>query len=151
MCRALGMCRAQNDKGSTQAERWLQRSLVQPGSAESIQIVLAVGVLPHRQIFCEPGERDIGLRAPQLLECSRGDIMLSGHAGGGGQHTMPAGEIAALLDRFVRQTDGFIVVVADGLGVGGNAIIKRRERIAWTEPQRATRGQIAFFPAPSIA
>ncbi len=59
--------------------------------------------------------------------------MLSGHAGGGGQHTMPADEIAALPDRFVRQTDGFIVVMADELGVGG------------------TRGQIAFFPAPSIA
>ena len=93
----------------------------------------------------------LGLRAAQLLECSRGEIMLSGHAGGGGgQHTMHADEIAALPDRFVRQTDGFIVVVADELGVGGNAIIKRRERIAWTEPQRATRGQIAFFPAPAI-
>jgi hypothetical protein len=64
---------------------------------------------------------------------------------------MPADEIAALSDSYVRQADGFIVVMADELGVGGNAIIKRRERIAWTEPQRATRGQIAFFPAPSIA
>ena len=77
----------------------LPQSLVQPGPAESFQIMLAVGVLPHRQIFCDPGERDIGLRAAQFLECSRGDIMLSGHAGGGGQHTMPADEIAALLDR----------------------------------------------------
>ena len=41
----------------------LPRSLVQPSSAESFQIVLAVRVLPHGQIFCDPGERDIGLRA----------------------------------------------------------------------------------------
>ena len=93
----------------------------------------------------------LGLRAAQLLECSRGDIMLSGHAGGGSQHTMPADEIAALPDSLVRQTDGFVVVVADELGVGGDTIIERGERIAWTEPQRATRGQIAFFPAPAIA
>ena len=49
---------------------------------------------------------------------------------------MPADEIAALPDRFMRQTDGFIVVMADELGVGGDAIIKRGERIAWAEPQR---------------
>jgi hypothetical protein len=38
-------------------------SLVQSGSAEPFQIVLAVDVLPHWQISSDPGERDIGLRA----------------------------------------------------------------------------------------
>jgi len=111
--RTRNVSRAKRTRVQRKLNDGLQRSLVQPGSAESFQIVLAVGVLPDRQIFCDPGERDIGLRAAQFLECSRGDIMLSGHAGGGGQHTMPADEIVALPDRFVRQTDGFIVVVAD--------------------------------------
>ena len=116
--RTRNVSRAKRTRVQRKLNDGLQRSLVQPGSAESFQIVLAVGVLPHRQIFCDPGERDIGLRAAQLLERSRGDIMLSGHAGGGGQHTMPADEIVARPDRFVREPMVGPRVFAVGLNRG---------------------------------
>ena len=87
----------------------------------------------------------------ELHERGLGDIAPSGHPRGGGQHTMPTDEIAALPNRFVRQTDGLVVVVTNELGVGGYAIIKRREWISWAEPQRPAHGQVAFFPTSAIA
>ena len=47
---------------------------------------------------CDPGERNVGLRAAKLLQRDLGDIGLPGHAGGGGQHPVGADEIAALAD-----------------------------------------------------
>src|SRR5580693_2594097 len=64
---------------------------------------------------------------------------------------MPADEIAALPQGLLRQADRRVVVVADELGVGGNAVIYRREWIAGTEPQCAADGQVAFLPASAIA
>jgi hypothetical protein len=47
-------------------------------------------------LLCDPGERNIGLGAAQFVQCGFGDFVLSGHAGGGGQHSVGADEIAAL-------------------------------------------------------
>jgi hypothetical protein len=41
----------------------LMPKLVQARAAERFQIVLPLGILPDRHLFCDPGERNIGLRA----------------------------------------------------------------------------------------
>src|SRR5271169_2339237 len=76
---------------------------------------------------------------------------MPGHAGSGGQDAMAADEIAALPQGLLRQADRRVVVATDELGVGGDAVIERREWIAGTEPQGAADGQVAFFPASAIA
>ena len=51
----------------------------------------------------DPAERDIGLRAAQLLQCCLGNDDPADHAGGGGQHPIRADEIdAPPLDLLLR-------------------------------------------------
>src|SRR5712691_11268115 len=50
--------------------------LVQARAAEGFQVVLAVGVQFPWQLVGDPGQRDVGLRAAQLLQCSRRDLGL---------------------------------------------------------------------------
>jgi len=88
--------------------------------------VLSVCIQFDRQVFCDPGEGNIGLHAPKLLEGGCGNFFLSGHAGGGGEHAVGADEIAALADAFARKPHRLVIVAAEELGVGGDAAIKRR-------------------------
>jgi len=55
-------------------------------------------------LACDPGKRNIGLRAAQLLQCDLGEIGLSGHARGGRQPAVGADEINAMSDAFARKT-----------------------------------------------
>jgi hypothetical protein len=71
-----------------------------------------------------------------MLQCDVGDIILSGHARRGRQHPVGADEIAALSDSLARQPDRLLVVASNELGVGGDAVIDCRERIARAQPQR---------------
>ena len=124
--------------------------LIKPGAAEAFQIVLALGVQPDRHLAGDPGERNIGLRTAKLLQCGLGDIVAPRHAGGGRQHPVGADEIAAQPDALARKPHRLVVVAADVLGIGDDAVKNRRERIARAQPQRAARGQVGFFPAPAI-
>jgi len=69
--------------------------------------------------------------------------------GGGGRDTRwaptksPRCRIAV-----ARQTHRLVVSCADELGVGGDAVIDRRERIARTQPQRAARARSASSQRP---
>ena len=95
------------------------------------------------------------IQASEILGCarrsscnaSRGDIGLSGHAGGGRQHPMGADEIAALPDAFARQPHRLVVIAPDELGIGGDAAIKRRKRIARAQPQRAAARPHCLLPS----
>src|SRR5437773_2204368 len=97
-------------------------ALVQARAAEGFQIVLAVGVPLPRQLVCDPGQRDVGLRAAQLLQRSGCDLRLAGHAGGHRQYPVGAAEIAALTDRLARKSDSLLVVSSDKLRVGGDSV-----------------------------
>ena len=112
--------------------------------------MLAVGVLLDRHLAFDPGERNIGLRTAKLLQRGFGDIVLTGHASGGSEHPVGADEIAALPNAVAGKTHRLVVVAPDELGVGGDAVVNRRKRIARAQPQRAARGQVAFLPAPAI-
>ena len=126
------------------------RNLIQPRAAKTLQIVLPIGLVHDGHLACDPGERNIGLRAAKLLQRGRGDIVLSGHAGGRREHPMGADEVAALPDAFARQSNGLVVIAPDELRVGGDAAKHGRKRIARAQPQRAPRGNAAFFPPPGI-
>ncbi len=108
---------------------------IQPGAAKAVQIMLAVGVVPDRHVLGDPGQRDIRLGAAEFQKRSLRNILLSRHARGGGQHAMCADEVAALAQRLARQPDRFVIVPAQKLGVGGDAVIDRRIRIAWAQSQ----------------
>ena len=69
--------------------------------------MFSVGVLPERHLTRDPGERNIGLSAAQLTECCRGDVCMSGHAGGGGEQAVAADVIAAKTDGRLRQQFSF--------------------------------------------
>ena len=96
------------------------------------------------------------IQASEILGCARrssckaarGDIVLSSHAGGRREHPMGADEVAALPDAFARQSNGLVVIAPDELRVGGDAAKNRRKWIARAQPQRAPRGNAAFFPPP---
>ena len=111
--------------------------------------MLPVGLMHDGHLACQPGERNIGLRAAKLAQRGRGDIGLPNHAGGRREHAMGADEVAALPDAFARQSNGLIVIVPDELRVGGDAAKNCREWIARAQPQRAPRGNAAFFPRPA--
>ena len=139
------------EKVAHKARRMTGRpSLIQPRAAKTLQIVLPFGLMHDRHLACDPGERNIGLRAAKLLQGGRGDIVLSGHAGGRREHPMGADEVAALPEAFARQSNGLLVIAPDELRVGGDAAKNRRKRIARAQPQRAPRGNAAFFPPPGI-
>ena len=60
--------------------------LAQARAAEALQVVLPVGFQFDRHLACNPGKRNIGLRAAKFLQCSGGNISFAGHAGGRRQH-----------------------------------------------------------------
>src|SRR6185437_7155156 len=97
--------------------------LTQARAAEGLQIILPIGVLLDGQLACDPGERNIGLHAAKLLECGRGYLGSSGHAGGGGEHAMGTGKVATLPNAFLSELDGLVVVMADELNVGRDSVI----------------------------
>src|SRR4029077_14791330 len=109
--------------------------LLQARATEAFQIVLPLGVQFDRHLPCDPGKRDIGLRAAKLLQRDTGDISMAGHARGGRQHSVGADEIAALSDALARKTHRLVVVAPAELCVSGDAVVDRRKRIAWTQPQ----------------
>jgi len=80
---------------------------------------LAVGVVLERHIGCDPGQREIGLRASQRVERGAGDIGVSGHGGGGAQHAVAADMIAAQANARACQPHRLGVIASDELGVGG--------------------------------
>ena len=49
----------------------------QPGAAESFEIVLAVGVVPHRHVGGDPGERNVRLRAAAFGQGGARDVGLA--------------------------------------------------------------------------
>src|SRR6202022_1755777 len=103
-----------------------------------------------RHLACNPGKRNIGLCAAKLLQCDPGDLSLAGHAGGGRQHSVGADEIAALSNAFARKTYRHVVIAPAELCVGGDPVVDRRKRIAWTQPQCTACSHVGFFPAPAI-
>ena len=120
--------------------------LAQARAAEAFQIVLPVGVLLDRHLAA--------IQASEMLGCARRSscnaalaMSSARHAGGSGQHAVGADEIAALTDRLARQPHRLIIIASDELGVGGDAAIDRRKRIARTQPQ--TRGARPARPPPS--
>src|SRR5262249_31169413 len=114
-----------------------QKASLKAGAAKTLQIVLAVGVLFDRHLACHPRERNIGLRAAQLLERRLGDRALPGHAGGSGEHPVRADEIAAQPDALAREAHRLVVIAPDELGVSSDSVVERRERIARAQTQRA--------------
>ena len=98
--------------------------------AENLPDNLPVRLVLDRYVIPDPGERNVGLRAAKLLQRGRGDLGRRRHAGGGGQHPMGAGEIAAKTNGGARQLDRLLVIASDVLGEAGRAIIERQERIA---------------------
>ena len=89
-----------------------------------------VRLVLERQSAGQPGERDVGLGAAELLKRGLGGIGIAGHAEGSRQHAMGADEVAALAQRFARQADRLGVVAADILAIGGDAAIDRGKGIA---------------------
>src|SRR6478672_1198364 len=82
----------------------LESALLQSCPAETLQIVFPLFVQLDRHLACNPGERNIGLRAAKLLQRGLGDVFLADHACGGSQHPVRADEIAALPDALARKT-----------------------------------------------
>ena len=76
--------------------------LIQARAAEGSQIVFPVRFLLDRHLAREPGERNIGLRAAQLLQRKLCDLILSGHGGRGGEYPVATDKIAALTDSLAR-------------------------------------------------
>ncbi len=98
--------------------------------------MLALGEELDRHVLGDPGERDVGLGAPQRLQRDLRHIVFAGHAGGCRQYAMGADEVAALADALAREPHGFFVVAPDILRIGGDAIEDRGKRIARAQPQR---------------
>ena len=75
-----------------------------------------------------------------MLGCARrnssqrglGEVHLTRHGGGRGEHAVGADEVVALTDALARQPDRLVVIAFDERGVGGHAVVDRRERIART-------------------
>ena len=63
---------------------------------------------------------------------------------------MSADEISALSDALARKAHRLVVIATHELGIGGNAVIDCRERIARAQPQRAADSRVGFFPASTI-
>src|SRR5712664_2189504 len=120
--------------------RVAKATLVQARAAKGFQIVLAVGVQLPRQLVFDPGQRDVGLRAAQLLQRSGCDLGLAGHAGGHRQYPVGAGEIAALTDRLARKSDSLLVVSSDKLRVSGDAVVDRGRGVARAQSNGTLRG-----------
>src|ERR1700688_4618715 len=110
--------------------------LFQAGATQPLQIMLSIGGASPRHLVCDPGERDIWLRAAQIAQCQLRALRLSRHPGSGCQYPVGADKIRALPDGFARKAHRVVVVVANELGVGGDAVVKRRERITRAKPQR---------------
>src|SRR5262249_19149916 len=129
--------------------RWAQdaEGLLQAGAAEAFQIVLAVALALDRHLLRDPGARHVWLRAAKLLQGDPGDIGLAGHARCGGEHAVAAGEIAAQADGGARQPHRLVIFAPDELGVGPDAVIKRREGIPRAQPQRTAGRPDRFLPA----
>ena len=106
--------------------------LDQTCTAKTVQIVFPVGFLLDRHLGGDPRERDVGLRAAQLLQRRLRNVVVTCHRGGGGQHPVGADEIAALPDALAREPDRLLIVARDEMGIGGDAAIDRRERVART-------------------
>ena len=124
--------------------------LIQTGSTKALQIVLSLGVQPHRHFRGDPRQRNIGLGAAKFLQRGRGDRAQTGHASRSGEDPVRADEIGTFADALSRQPHRLIVIASDELPVGGDAMIDRRKRVARAQPQRATRGRDAFLPTPAI-
>src|SRR5262249_84498 len=124
--------------------------LLEAGAAEAFQIVLTLGDLRDRHLAGQPAQRDVGLRAAQLAQRRGRDLSLSGHAGSGREHPVGADHTAPLADALARMPHRLLVVAADELGVGGNAVVDRREWIAWTQAQRPAGRFHALLPATAI-
>src|SRR5437667_10967840 len=71
--------------------------LFQTGAAQAFQKVFAL-VLPERKLPRHPFQRDVGLRATQLLQHGSGEVHFTRHGGGRGDHPIGAGEVVALTD-----------------------------------------------------
>src|SRR6266571_1648118 len=121
----LSLTRSSHALGQQVGRRVRKAMLVQARAAEGFQIVLAVGVQLPWQLVCDPGQRDVGLRAAQLLQRSGCNLGLPGLAGGHRQYPVGAAEIAALTDRLARKGHSLVVVSSDKLGVGGHSVIDR--------------------------
>ena len=126
-------------------------ALIQPGAAEAVEIVLAVGVVLDRHIA--PRSRRARCSAARgaapAARLSRVSC-LAGHARGGGEHPVGADEIAALAQRLARQPHRLVIIASEELGVGGDADIDRRKRIARAQSQRAAGGLVALLPAAAV-
>ncbi len=112
--------------------------------------MLPIGVVLEWHLVRKPRQRDVRLGPAKLLQGGRCRVGLPGHSGGGGEHPVTADEIAPLANRFPREPHGILIVASIELRVGRDAVVKCGKRIAWTEPQRASRGEVCVLPAPAI-
>src|SRR5206468_4545558 len=92
--------------------------LSQARAPKPFQIMRLVRLVLERQSGREPGERDVGLGAAELLQRGFGGVSAAGHAEGGRQHAVGADKIASLPQRFARQADRLRVIFADILAIG---------------------------------
>src|SRR3954469_20357978 len=102
--------------------------------------MIAVDISLERHFFDDPGERNVRLRAAYLLQRGCGQAHPSRHCRSDGEEAVASHVIATKANGRARKTDGLIIVAANELGVGSNAIIKRRERVAWAHAQSAAGG-----------
>src|SRR5262245_8481659 len=112
--------------------------------------MFAVAVVLEWHLIRDPADRYVRLRATQLFQCCGCDIATASQSGCRGEHPVATDKIAALTNGFARETHRFVVVASAELCVGSDAVEKRAERIAWAQPQRATRGKVRFLPAPAV-
>ena len=113
--------------------------------------MLEFAALHNRHLIRDPAKRDIGLRAAQLLKRSRSDIGMSGHAGGGGEHSMRADKIAALAYGFTRQPHRLGIIAPNELRIGGNAGKNRREWVTRAQAQGTAGRPVGLLPAAGKA
>jgi hypothetical protein len=107
-----------------------------------------IGVELERHVVLDPGARDRGVGAAQLLERRRRELSPPGHARGCDQHAVGAAEIRAKPDGGLCRADRLLVFAADIVGERRRAVDRREERIARTQAQRALGGCGGFLPAP---
>ena len=101
--------------------------LIQSCTAHGVQKNFAL-IQPERQMLDDPCDRDVGLRAAQVLQRGLGQLDLTRHRSGGSEHPVGGGEVGALTDRLAREPYRLVIIASDELGVGGDAATDRGER-----------------------
>src|SRR4051812_28686293 len=104
--------------------------LLQARASERFQVVRPLSRLFDQHLALDPGQGDVGLGPAQFLEGRTGKLSAARHGRGCSQDAVAADEFRALADALAGQAHRLLIVVADELGIGGDAAEDRRERVA---------------------